>query len=164
MHILYGIYSLGAMVSNITRLTGICYCVTRDWFLKYMYTMYNIADYIMQYDYKTIISNYWCLSFLLLVWPLHVTSVKVTNNVNIVIVFVHNWKVLIQQRTDQSVGQKIHVPVQYLDIPLVPGQYLDIAWLKRNIFYIALGVCKYVHKVEINNLFKQTAVTCFQFK
>ena len=78
--------------------------------------------------------------------------------------YILNWQFLIQQPTDQSVGQRIDVPTQYLDIPLVTGQYLDIAWLKGDIKYIALGVCKCVRELEINNLFKQTAVTCFQFK
>ena len=32
-----------------------------------------------------------------------------------------------EQPTDQSVGQRISVPGQYLDIALIRGQYLDTA-------------------------------------
>ena len=44
--------------------------------------------------------------------------------------YVLNRKFLIQQPTDQSVGQRIgesHLPEQNVDIILVPRQYLDIA-------------------------------------
>ena len=44
-------------------------------------------------------------------------------------------KVLLQQPTDQSIGQRMgesHLPGQYLDIALILGQYLDN--------YIALGL------------------------
>ena len=54
-------------------------------------------------------------------------------------------KVLLQQPTDQSIGQRMgesHLPGQYLDIALILGQYLDNyiaqAWLQGNVRYIGL--------------------------
>ena len=54
-------------------------------------------------------------------------------------------KVLLQQPTDQSIGQRMgesHLPGQYLDIALILGQYLDNyiaqAWLQGYVRYIGL--------------------------
>ena len=46
-------------------------------------------------------------------------QVKVMSFINHIL----NWKFLMQQPTDQSVGQRKDVPGQYLDIALVAGQY-----------------------------------------
>ena len=37
-------------------------------------------------------------------------------------VLLLNWKFLMQQPTDQNVGQRKNVPGQYLDIALISGQ------------------------------------------
>ena len=58
-----------------------------------------------------------------------------------------------QQPTDQSVDQGKDVPRQYLDIALIPWQYLDMPWLQGNIRYIALQwplICP--HKVLHHNI------------